>query len=45
MIILKYWNPQYEIAFADWQNVYQFTQKIKMLRTNTVPILEVLDKL
>mgnify|MGYP003496123392 CR=1 FL=1 len=32
MIILKYWNPQYEIAFADWQNVYQFPQKIKMLR-------------
>jgi len=31
MIVLKYWNPQYKIAFAGWQTVYQFPQKIKML--------------
>ena len=32
MIILKYWNSKHDIAFADWQTVYQLPQKIKMLR-------------
>lgn len=36
MIILKYWNPQYQIALADpiaigCQNVYQFPLQEKML--------------
>lgn len=30
MLILKYWNPKYNIALADWQSVYQFPQKEKM---------------
>ena len=30
MTILKYWNPKYEIALADWQSVYQFPEKEKM---------------
>jgi hypothetical protein len=29
MTILKYWNPKYEIALADWQTVYQFLKKKK----------------
>ena len=32
MIVLKYWNPQHQIAFTTWQNVYQFPQKKIMLR-------------
>jgi hypothetical protein len=31
MTILKYWNQKYQIALADWQNVYQFPQKEKMM--------------
>ena len=31
MIVLKYWNPKYKIALADWQSVYQFPEKEKML--------------
>ena len=30
MIKLKYWNPFYQIALADWQHVYQFPAKEKM---------------
>lgn len=30
MVLLKYWNPKYEIALADWQSAYQFPQKLKM---------------
>ncbi len=32
MIVLKYWNSKYQIALADWQNVYQFPQEEKMLK-------------
>jgi hypothetical protein len=27
MVILKYWNAQLQIGFADWKNVYQFPQQ------------------
>ncbi|MGQ0737977.1 MAG: hypothetical protein ACT4OJ_02850 [Bacteroidota bacterium] len=30
MILLKYWNPKYQIAMADWQNAWQFPEKEKM---------------
>jgi hypothetical protein len=26
MIILKYWNPTYQIGMADWKMVYQFPE-------------------
>ena len=32
MILLKYWNEQYKIAMADWQEVYLFPAKIKMIK-------------
>lgn len=32
MIVLKYWNPLYQIALADWQTVYQFPQKKMMVK-------------
>jgi hypothetical protein len=31
MTILKYWNQKYQVALADWQKVYQFPQKEKMI--------------
>jgi hypothetical protein len=32
MTILKYWNQKHQVALADWQNVYQFPQKEKMMK-------------
>jgi hypothetical protein len=32
MIILKYWNPAYQIGLADWKQVYQFPQKELMIK-------------
>ena len=32
MTVLKYWNQKYQIALADWQSVYQFPAKEKMLK-------------
>ncbi len=31
MILLKYWNQKLQVALADWQNVYQFPKKEKMM--------------
>jgi hypothetical protein len=31
MVHLKYWNPLYQIAVADWKTAYQFPQKERML--------------
>lgn len=32
MIVLKYWNPLYNIALFDWQTVYQLPQEEVMLK-------------
>lgn len=32
MTILKYWNPNYQIALADWKQVYQFPEKELMIK-------------
>ncbi len=32
MIILKYWNPNYQIGLADWRVVYQFPQAELMIK-------------
>ena len=32
MILLKYWNPRYQIGLADWRQVYQFPQQKLMIK-------------